>query len=215
MTSDSKDGRRRRDDRILGMGKDVTPSSSNTSSWWWTWLGWTTQTPHSIPPTTKTSKNINNKPFKSLPPPSWIDTSIDSFKTLSTQATVTTTQFLKTIPEQVLLTTSVVIISGLGLVLRSKCTRFPTAEYILPPVMRRQPRLKGVVTSVGDSDNFRLFHLPVCQRVAWRLGLYKIPTGQELKDKTIHVRLSGIDAPEVGINSHMNNCESIPHPNFQ
>ncbi|KAK4048566.1 Scaffold-type E3 ligase [Microbotryomycetes sp. JL201] len=52
-------------------------------------------------------------------------------------------------------------------------------------------KLRGVVTSVGDADNFRFYHKPL-------LSLGKVPTSRaELKDQTIHVRLAGVDAPEL------------------
>ncbi|GAA5889429.1 hypothetical protein JCM16303_005560 [Sporobolomyces ruberrimus] len=52
--------------------------------------------------------------------------------------------------------------------------------------------LKGIVTSVGDADNFRVWHRPV-------LRWYENPpkTRSELKGETIHVRLAGVDAPEL------------------
>ncbi|GAA5943080.1 Lcl3p [Sporobolomyces koalae] len=53
-------------------------------------------------------------------------------------------------------------------------------------------RLRGVVTSVGDADNFRLWHRPLLRRFA------TVPaTRSELKGETIHVRLAGVDAPEL------------------
>jgi len=52
------------------------------------------------------------------------------------------------------------------------------------------------VTSVGDADNFRLYHTP---GFGWR-GLLKfrhVPTTYRgLKGKTIHIRMAGMDAPE-------------------
>jgi len=52
------------------------------------------------------------------------------------------------------------------------------------------------VTSVGDADNFRLYHTP---GFGWRGPLrfrHVPPTHRELKEKTIHIRMAGIDAPE-------------------
>ncbi|GAA5869613.1 hypothetical protein JCM1840_004479 [Sporobolomyces johnsonii] len=52
-------------------------------------------------------------------------------------------------------------------------------------------RIRGVVTSVGDADNFRLFHRPLLRRST-------VPTSRsELKGETLHVRLAGVDAPEL------------------
>ncbi|GAA5911887.1 Lcl3p [Sporobolomyces salmoneus] len=53
-------------------------------------------------------------------------------------------------------------------------------------------KLRGFVTSVGDADNFRVWHRPLLRRFE------KIPTKRtELKGETIHVRLAGVDAPEM------------------
>ncbi|KAF7975978.1 hypothetical protein HWV62_8126 [Athelia sp. TMB] len=51
--------------------------------------------------------------------------------------------------------------------------------------------------SVGDADNFRLYHTP---GFGWRwpLKFRRVPTaGKELKDETIHIRIAGVDAPEA------------------
>ncbi|PYI13551.1 putative staphylococcal nuclease domain protein [Aspergillus japonicus CBS 114.51] len=75
---------------------------------------------------------------------------------------------------------------------------FPDAGSILPSYMRRRSIL-GRVTSVGDGDNFRLYHTPGGRLAGWGwLPWKKVPTSKkELRDKTIHVRLAGIDAPEL------------------
>jgi len=54
-----------------------------------------------------------------------------------------------------------------------------------------------MVTSVGDSDNFRFYHTP---GLGWRwpLKFRRIPsTAKDLKDKTLHIRIAGVDAPEA------------------
>lgn len=53
-------------------------------------------------------------------------------------------------------------------------------------------RLRGTVTRVGDADNFHLFHQPFWYRKP-------IPDkGRDIKALgTVHVRLAGVDAPEV------------------
>lgn len=59
---------------------------------------------------------------------------------------------------------------------------------------RRQ--LYGKVTRVGDGDNFRFYHTPGGILTGWG-WLRTVPTGRsELKDETLMIRLSGIDAPE-------------------
>ncbi|GAA6017979.1 hypothetical protein JCM8202_006222 [Rhodotorula sphaerocarpa] len=57
---------------------------------------------------------------------------------------------------------------------------------------RRGRRLKGYVTSVGDADNFRFWHRPTLRPWA------RPPTKRaDLKNETLHIRLAGVDAPEL------------------
>ncbi|KAH7912076.1 SNase-domain-containing protein [Hygrophoropsis aurantiaca] len=75
--------------------------------------------------------------------------------------------------------------------------RLRTSEWITPDILKRRRWIKGVVTSVGDADNFRLYHTP---GIGWRwpLKVRRIPpVGRELKDQTIHIRIAGVDAPEA------------------
>ncbi|KAF2099604.1 SNase-domain-containing protein [Rhizodiscina lignyota] len=76
--------------------------------------------------------------------------------------------------------------------------RIPSSEYIKPSFFRRRSLL-GTVTSVGDGDNFRLFHTPGGRIAGWGwLPWRRVPTKREdLKEKTVHVRIAGIDAPEL------------------
>ncbi|KAH7924409.1 staphylococcal nuclease [Leucogyrophana mollusca] len=92
--------------------------------------------------------------------------------------------------------------------------RLRTSEWITPDVLARKRWIKGVVTSVGDADNFRLYHTP---GIGWRwpLKFRRVPSlskggciyaramipatdlSPELKDQTIHIRIAGVDAPEA------------------
>ncbi|KAF8588123.1 SNase-domain-containing protein [Ramaria rubella] len=78
--------------------------------------------------------------------------------------------------------------------------RIPTSEWVHPRLIAKRKWIKGIVTSVGDGDGFRLYHTP---GLFWRwpLKLRKVPTNaKELKDETIHIRLcfrAGVDAPEA------------------
>lgn len=96
--------------------------------------------------------------------------------------------------------------------------RIPGAAFVRPSFFRNRS-LFGRVTSVGDGDNFHLFHTPGGKAVGWG-WLRKIPeTRKELKDRTVRaiisilnchksislnrfahmqipVRLAGVDAPE-------------------
>ncbi|GAA5989769.1 hypothetical protein JCM10908_002313 [Rhodotorula pacifica] len=59
-------------------------------------------------------------------------------------------------------------------------------------LLRGSRRLKGFVTSVGDADNFRFWHQPTLRPWA------KPPSKKsDLKNETLHIRLAGVDAPEL------------------
>lgn len=77
--------------------------------------------------------------------------------------------------------------------------------------------LKGCFDSVGDGDNFRFFHTPTLSGYSWPFKFRRIPSTTkgtryehrklsqpdldaplDLKDETLHIRLAGVDAPEVG-----------------
>lgn len=75
--------------------------------------------------------------------------------------------------------------------------RIPNVDYLKPGLFRRRS-LYGYVTSVGDADNFRLFHTPGGKLAGWGWIPGRRP-GQmkKLKDKTIPIRLAGVDAPEL------------------
>ncbi|EIW56856.1 SNase-domain-containing protein [Trametes versicolor FP-101664 SS1] len=75
--------------------------------------------------------------------------------------------------------------------------RVANGEWVTPQMLARRRWIKGYVTSVGDADNFRLYHTP---GIGWRwpLKFRSIPVGRtDLKDQTIHIRLGGVDAPEA------------------
>ncbi|KAL8834059.1 MAG: hypothetical protein Q9170_003951 [Blastenia crenularia] len=95
----------------------------------------------------------------------------------------------------VLLTT---ITLSLAAFYRSYLRRVPQAINIGSNFWHRRS-LFGRVTSVGDADNFRLFHTPGGRLAGWEiLPWRKVPgKSKELKEKTIHIRLAGIDAPEM------------------
>ena len=114
---------------------------------------------------------------------------------------------------------------------RRNLTRVPNTPLIPPQYYRSRFRsLHGTVTSVGDGDNFRLYHTPGGRFLGWgwlslpgipflggrqrrgrgsgnnsnsnsdggAAGFRRVPsTRAELKDQTIHVRIAGVDAPEL------------------
>lgn len=85
---------------------------------------------------------------------------------------------------------------GTSSVYRRFFKRLASAEWVTPSILGRRPWITGVVTSVGDADNFRLYHTP---GFGWRgpLKFRQIPgRSRELTGNTIHIRMAGIDAPE-------------------
>ncbi|ORY28499.1 hypothetical protein BCR39DRAFT_468219 [Naematelia encephala] len=75
--------------------------------------------------------------------------------------------------------------------------RIRNADYVTSSMLDRKKWIKGVVTSVGDGDNFRLYHTPG-PFFHYPLKFRSIPvTAKELKDETIHIRIAGCDAPEA------------------
>ncbi|KAK5048346.1 putative endonuclease lcl3 [Exophiala bonariae] len=101
---------------------------------------------------------------------------------------------------QTILATVVLTTASLGIFrfYKTYLRRIPQAVNINPSFLRRRS-LVGRVTSVGDGDNFRIYHTPGGRLAGW--GWFpgrRIPLDRkELKDQTIHVRLAGIDAPEL------------------
>lgn len=62
--------------------------------------------------------------------------------------------------------------------------RIPGSAYVRPSAFRTRS-VFGRVTSVGDGDNFHLFHTPGGCMVGWG-WLRKVPqTRKELKDRTV------------------------------
>ncbi|KAI6250504.1 putative endonuclease lcl3 [Erysiphe necator] len=101
----------------------------------------------------------------------------------------------RTIVPTVLLTTVILVSSRIH---RTYLRRIPEAKYISPRFFRNRS-LFGTVTRVGDADNFHLFHTPGGRLTGW--GWFpgrKVPENKmKLRGNTIHIRLAGIDAPEL------------------
>lgn len=65
--------------------------------------------------------------------------------------------------------------------------RIPGSAYVRPNFFRNRS-IYGRVTSVGDGDNFHLFHTPGGRSLGWG-WLRKIPeTRKDLKDRTVRSR---------------------------
>jgi endonuclease YncB( thermonuclease family) len=91
---------------------------------------------------------------------------------------------------------STVLIS-LHTLYRLRLRRIPTVSQLPPSAVSTHRSLFGTAVSVGDADNFRLFHAPGGRLLGWG-WLREIPTSRKdlAKAGTIHVRLAGVDAPE-------------------
>ncbi|OJD21456.1 hypothetical protein ACJ73_07205 [Blastomyces percursus] len=78
---------------------------------------------------------------------------------------------------------------------RKYLRRIPIATSISPTYFHKRS-IFGRVTSVGDGDNFRLFHTPGGRLAGWEwLPFRKVPTAKkELKDRTIRSCLSALRA---------------------
>ncbi|KAJ7454825.1 SNase-domain-containing protein [Mycena latifolia] len=91
---------------------------------------------------------------------------------------------------------SLTTVSG-TLVYRRYFRRLKNGDWITPDIFAKKRWVKGKVTSVGDSDNFRFYHTPAFGW-NWPLKFRMIPsTAKDLKDKTLHIRIAGVDAPEA------------------
>ena len=69
---------------------------------------------------------------------------------------------------------------------RTFLRRIPNAKHIPPKVLRRRVLL-GRVTSVGDGDNFHMYHTPGGRFAGWD-WLRKVPaTKKELRQETVRI----------------------------
>ncbi|KGB74862.2 hypothetical protein CNBG_0700 [Cryptococcus deuterogattii R265] len=85
--------------------------------------------------------------------------------------------------------------------------RIKNADYVTSELLRRRAWIKGIVTSVGDGDNLRLYHTPG-PFFQYPFKIRSIPTTQKgLRNETISIRIAGVDAPE---NAHFGN-PAQPH----
>jgi endonuclease YncB( thermonuclease family) len=100
---------------------------------------------------------------------------------------------------EILVPTAVLTTSLLALyaLYRRRLRRIPTVAQLPPSAIASHQSLFGTAVSVGDADNFRLFHTPGGRLLGWGWAR-TIPTARKdlAKAGTIHVRLAGVDAPE-------------------
>lgn len=78
---------------------------------------------------------------------------------------------------------------------KTKLRRIPTALDIPTRYFHRK-YIRGIVSSVGDGDNFHFFHTPggILAGWGWRRSIPELR--KQLKNQTWSVRLCGVDAPE-------------------
>ncbi|KAF9575569.1 putative endonuclease lcl3 [Mortierella alpina] len=79
---------------------------------------------------------------------------------------------------------------------RTRLRRIPSAAFLTPHSLQGKRVLRGKVTSVGDSDNFRFYHTPGGIWAGWGWLRHVPSTAKELKNQTLHIRIAGVDAPE-------------------
>ncbi|KAG0302523.1 putative endonuclease lcl3 [Dissophora globulifera] len=79
---------------------------------------------------------------------------------------------------------------------KTRLRRISTSAYLTPNTLQGKRTLKGKVTSVGDSDNFRFYHTPGGIWAGWGWLRHVPSNSKELKNQTLHIRIAGVDAPE-------------------
>ncbi|KIM24501.1 hypothetical protein M408DRAFT_232281 [Serendipita vermifera MAFF 305830] len=141
-------------------------------------------------------------PISNSPPErSWLDTAKSTYTVVYNAVEPAVSYPLSVLPYEVKL--GVLVLGTVGATLATGkmykrfIKRIPNADAVSPEEVAKRRWIKGVVTSVGDADNFRLYHTP---GIGWRwpLKFRFIPkTTKELKDQTIHIRMAGADAPEA------------------
>ncbi|KAG0352702.1 putative endonuclease lcl3 [Podila minutissima] len=125
-----------------------------------------------------------------------------SLEELKVTATVSSSSLLSSlnIPpsmEPYLITTAVFgITTGAVVFYRTRLRRIPTPAYMTPNMLRGKRIMRGKVTSVGDSDNFRFYHTPGGIWAGWGWLRHVPTTKKALVEQTIPVRIAGVDAPE-------------------
>ena len=105
-------------------------------------------------------------------------------------------------------TTQTIVISGITTLTtlalirlyKTYLRRIPSVDYLKPGFFRHR-NFYGYVTRVGDGDNFHLFHTPGGKLMGWGWmpgrRAKDILRQAKKKQGTMHVRLAGVDAPEM------------------
>ncbi len=88
------------------------------------------------------------------------------------------------------------VLLGANYVYKTRLKRFSSTAEIPLDFLNGRRTLFGKVVSVGDGDNFRLFHTPGGRLAGWG-WLRPIPTLRAAsRAGTLPIRLAGVDAPE-------------------
>ncbi|KAH8700629.1 staphylococcal nuclease domain protein [Talaromyces proteolyticus] len=165
--------------------------------WWSPWSSGSTSDPegHSVD-----SRPASNDSTRAAPTPSRSSDSSTSSKSTDWNSILNAFDWSQwkepgNLVPTILLTGGILLVYDVH---RRFLRRIPEATDISSSYLRRRSLL-GYVTSVGDGDNFRMYHTPGGRLVGWSwLPWMKVPTlRKELKDRTIHIRLAGVDAPEL------------------
>ncbi|KAG0348282.1 putative endonuclease lcl3 [Podila humilis] len=126
--------------------------------------------------------------------------SLHELKATATASTVTLFYRSLNIPSSVepYLIASLVfgVATGAVVFYRTRLRRIPSPAYMTPNMLRGKRILRGKVTSVGDSDNFRFYHTPGGIWAGWGWLRHVPTTKKALVEQTIPVRIAGVDAPE-------------------
>lgn len=81
----------------------------------------------------------------------------------------------------------------------TRLLRIPNTAHLQATYLQSRPTrsIFGLVTSVGDADNFRVYHTPGGMLLGWH-WLRSTPDNRKaLTGQTLHIRIAGIDAPEL------------------
>jgi hypothetical protein len=153
------------------------------------WLFWSKPTAPASD--VKVPENPQSQREKSTPsqwynPATWWSSLSSSRSSINWNDTINTTDWSHYTEPRNWIPTILVTTTALGALqfYRSYLRRIPGTAYIAPGAFRRKTLL-GRVTSVGDGDNFHMFHTPGGRLAGWG-WLRKIPSGRtELKGRTV------------------------------
>lgn len=91
------------------------------------------------------------------------------------------------------------LLFSLRYIYTSRLRRIPNPSFVPPSYLLSRPSrsIFGPITKVTDPDNFRIYHTPGGLALGWH-WLRNVPeTQKELSGQTLHIRIAGIDAPEM------------------